>query len=234
MAGLEAILRYKMTDHQAAAYKVGLMFTKMARELFPDYKLGNRRSGDPRESELFKFALKAITENAGRLRPHEYKFYVFAQLAVAKASAAAAGTDPLIWPGLLAGPRAWRRWSYWKKRNSQLVSSGSAKVSERKPVDIEYARRAILSSRDFLASMLKVPDAAKIRWAMASGSLPRWVAVGNVSGYVPLLSPTVSRWLKDSGKTAADAFGPGIDTLRNDLCGELEEAYRTAFPKDTA
>lgn len=229
---IEAIVKWKMTDRQATAYRMGLAFERTAREMFPNYKLGCKRKGDPRESELFKWAYKAINDNAGRLRPHEYRHYVHAQLAVAKAAAEKAGTEPLIWPGLLAGPRAWRRWEFWKARHGDLVAAGSAAISDRPKLDLAVAEAALVAGRRHVVAVLKGVDCGKLRAAMTNGSLPRWVALGQVPGHMPLLSPAVQAWMRDNRKLPSEVFGPGIDALRGDLCPELEEAYRRVFPED--
>lgn len=229
---LGAVIRWKMTELQADAYGMCLEFEDAVRKIFPAYRLGIRKKGDPRQSELFRHAMKAVVDHAGELKPKDYPHYVHAQLTISKEAAAKEGREPLIGPGILSGPKAWARWQVWLKKNSSLAHAGDAVISERKRQSPHEIKAAFSASRRHMLAMMKGVDRGKIMAAMTTGKLPRWVALGQVDPRVPLLSAAVRDWLAGKKKGLEEIFGAKVESYRGDLSAELFGLYREVFPED--
>lgn len=183
----------KMTDLEARAYKVCLLWAELTRKYFPNYKNAGICKGDPRKGLLFKYCYKLIRETV--LDEGDYKLYIRAQLEILKSFSD--GKDlPLISPSCLVGDRAWRRWKFWKRRYDEL-SKRPIEVSKVTLPGVAKAIFGLEKTKEFISSKFKEPRLQDFRDAYGCGDLFRWINFGKISPYYLAISPFMSQILKE-------------------------------------
>jgi len=193
MIDLSPIINLKMSDLEAKAYKVALLWMGISHEVFPDYAhtKGFPKTGDPRKSMLFKYCYKLIRETQGLVPDNEYSQYIRAQLDILRAIRIG-DCHPYIGPQILVGDRAWIRWKVWKKKlkaiteNSTLEDVGLDKTDEEKVVKELVATKKYLEGK--FTSGYQEPQVM-----MAKTEIARWVALEKVSPFYVILSPWTQR-----------------------------------------
>lgn len=216
---------FGMTEDERRAYYYSLLYLKLAREMFPGWRHGNVRRGDPRKSELFRYAWRFLDETAGKLDPKDREAFVRAQLTIFKAHDNPEA-PPLVSPNCLVGPKAWNRWLVWQRERAK--DANAAKLTEARPVAPETVA-ALRATRDFFVSR-GIDTAEKVRAALDSGEIGRWVRVGRVSGCYVILSPVVDRWL--GGRAASDVFGAGVTAWHPRVDDHARDLFRRGFPHE--
>ena len=64
---LDAIVEHNMTPIEAKAVKIGIIWMKLSKEVFPNYNHMRVKKGDPRKSALFRYCYKLIKETKGHI-----------------------------------------------------------------------------------------------------------------------------------------------------------------------
>lgn len=189
MSDLEPIIRYKMNDMEAKAYKIALIWQEECRKEIPNEQYVRiRKNTDPRKSNLFKYCYKLAREIKGILNDEDIIFYVRAQIQILK-SIKEGEIHALIEPHCLVGDKAWRRWKLWKYKFSKTigqlptsedagVSASSSKIINDLKKDLEFINKNKINS---LANFRKHKE-----------DIRRWFNIGELSFYYAILSP----WMK--------------------------------------
>lgn len=229
---LAPILEYQMTPLEAKAYKIGLLWEKLATKEFPNYSIMRfRRDGDPRKSALFKYAYKLARETDGVVPDREYRLYITAQLQVLK-GIRKDEIHPLIVPNCLVGRKAWHRWRMWKSRWDKQMSK--AQNSEDIDVNDTFSRieAELKKTRKFLDKQL--PESwtcENIEYSYKNKDMLRWVALGRVSPFYVLLSKCLSEVL--GHKDREGEFGVDLSVYKRSLTPSVEKAFKEIFPEDS-
>lgn len=200
---LEPILKWKMEKKEALAFKVALLWQEIASKEFPDDKFVKlRRTGDPRKSTLFKYCYKLVTSTQGILLPTEYRFYVLAQIQL-MGRMQSGDFHALLEPQILVGPKAWKRWRWWKERYDKNMKRMN-KSSEEITPQIENVKLSITKTYEFLFSQVGVLTSEKVRKLIETKKLQEWLATDKISPYFVILSPWVQEHL--GGKSVSQVF----------------------------
>jgi hypothetical protein len=228
---LETIAKYDLQGKEAAAFKMASMYEYLIRKVFPDWRHGKMRGGDPRKREAFKYCWKAITEAEERgepLDPKDYKLYVYAQLKLFK-DKIDNGAMVFLSPNCLAGKTAWNRWLLYKARFEKqkvYTSPEKAGISVNVP---EKVRDELLKTKAHFQTRFRRLDQKDILDALDSRTLLRWVVMRLVSGYYPFLSPVVEDWLKKKNLSVAQYFGHGLDVYSGGITTEIRAFFKMEF-----
>jgi len=223
-------LQYRMSHDEGRTYYYSLLYLRLAREMFPGWRHGNVRRGDPRKSELFRCCWKMLEETAAKgLSPTDREPFIRAQLVIFKANDDP-DNPPLVSPNCMVGPKAWARWCVWKGEAEKQRKA--EKLVEVRP-DYDMTLLALRATRDFLRKQ-EVETAERVWDALESGDMPRWIRVGQVSAAYVLMSPTAERWLAAKQKTLVEAFGHGVTAWVPRIDDKARDLFRRGFPYEYA
>lgn len=212
MNELELILKYKMTDLEAKAFKICLMWQDLCKKEFPNERcLKVSKSKDPRKTTLFKYAYKLIRETKGLLTSDkEYYIYILAQLQMLKLMKEGE-IHALIEPQILVGDKAWKRWKIWKikydkKLNEIKNSTEMGLVTSERQIKIELKRTLEFLSKKDYSSITKE-------------EFERWASSKKISPYYVILSPFAKKFIT---KFDYELYRPSITP-------KIEEFFRKEF-----
>lgn len=219
MKDLEPIIKYKMNEMEAKAYKIALVWQdECKRELPKEQCVRLKLNSDPRKSTLFKYCYKLAKEMKGILQDNEIPLYVRAQLQVLK-SIKEGGVHALIEPHCLVGEKAWKRWKFWKyrynKKLERTLTSDEARVSTKQ----SKIESEIKSSYSFLKKMgcLEFEN-----MKLNKEKIETWVNTGELSCFYIVLSPWISKLIGDSLDVDKKYY-------RSSITPSIESTFRQLF-----
>lgn len=187
MSELEPIIKYKMNDMEAKAFKISIIWQEECKRELPGEQYSKlKKNADPRKSTLFKYCYKLAKETKGILNDEDLALYVRAQIQILK-SIREGQIHALIEPHCLVGEKAWRRWKLWKYRFSKMI--GKIPTADELGISSKISKitAELNSDFDFLSKMdcLDYKNIDKI-------IIKRWINSGELSFYYAVLSP----WFK--------------------------------------
>lgn len=212
MNELELILKYKMNDLEAKAFKICLMWQDLCKKEFPNERyLKISTLKDPRKTTLFKYAYKLIRETKGLLNSDkEYYIYILAQLQIMKLMKEGE-IHALIEPQILVGDKAWKRWKIWKKKYDKKINEikdyrDVGLVTSERQIKIELKRTLeFLSKKDY--SLIKKED------------FERWASTKQISPYYVILSPFAKKFITEFDN----------ELYRPSITPKIEEFFKKEF-----
>lgn len=209
MNELELILKYKMTELEAKAFKICLMWQDLCKKEFPNERhIKITLNKDPRKTTLFKYCYKLIRETKGLLQSDkEYYIYILAQLQMLKLIKEGS-VHALIEPQILVGDKAWKRWKLWKKKfDKKLKEFNDSKqlglVTNPRQIKIE-----IKKTLDFLNK--------KDKSKLTKENFERWYANGSISPYYIALSDFAQKLISNFD----------FDLYKPSITPEIEKFYK--------
>jgi hypothetical protein len=205
---LSAIIEYQMTDLEARAYKISLLYLEKAEKFFPGEVHYRVPKGDPRKSYVFKHCHKLLRTHGSDLAEEDIKLYVHAQLDILK-HITAGQEHPRIAPDILSSPKAWNRWLLWKSKYDKVKKfAKTATAAEVINKDREKEATELLSkTKTFFAVYFDRLDKEDIEKGLESGDFWLWVRWGKVCYYYVLMSPLVKQWAERTKTSAAEKGG---------------------------
>jgi hypothetical protein len=233
MFSLEPIFDYKMTEQEAKAFKVCLIWMKMCQKILPDYKYSRLpKDGDPRKCHLFKIAWKLLRETKGVLEEADLVHYIRAQLEILKGIKRPNGSHVLIDPVCLCGEKAWVRWKIWRRKYevAKREQNQQREVEERTPlfkIAQDLDRTKTFLSRFYNPS----PSKSDVVDMVKTNNLRRWVVLGKVSPYYVLMSPFCRAAFQDL-KIAEYFSAIDLAIYVKDITPETQAEFRTKFPQE--
>ena len=218
---LDPIFEYHMNDEETVAYKIGLLWITLSRQIFPTYKHYHNfpKKGDPRKSSLFKHCYKLLRETRGLIDPKDYKLYIVAQLQMLK-SIEIGGSHPLIGPWCIVGDKAWIRWKVWKRKYDNVGKSKTLKEEGLDKSNIDDIKIELDKTKKFL--IFKLGELTEENFKLKIKEIERWIAHDMVSGFYAVLSPWVKKYcnLKDVD----------LNYHKNSINEEVETYFKNLFP----
>lgn len=216
-----------MNKQEAYAFKVALLWQEIASKEFPDDKFVKlRRTGDPRKSTLFKYCYKLVTSTQGILLPTEYRFYVLAQIQL-MGRMQSGDFHALLEPQILVGPKAWKRWRWWKERYDKNMRRMNKSSTDLKLTpQIENVKIDLIRTYDFLFSQVGVLTSEKIKKLIESKKLQEWLVTDKISPYFVILSPWVQEYLGE--KSISQVFERDLTIYL--ITEEIERVFLTTLP----
>lgn len=215
MNDLELIIKYKMSDLEAKAYKICLMWHDLCKKEFPNERhVKISKNKDPRKTTLFKYCYKLIRETKGLLsNDKEYYLYITAQLQIMKLMKEGE-IHALIEPQILVGEKAWKRWKLWKKKYDKKLRSiqtaeelGITTNKSRIKIELRNTKKFITQSNIDVESV----DLLKLQ------------SNGQISSYYIALSPLARKNInRNNIKFDYDLYKPSITP-------EIEEFFKKEF-----
>jgi hypothetical protein len=212
MNDLELILKYNMTELEAKAFKICLMWLDLCKKEFPNERHINiSKNKDPRKTTLFKYCYKLVRETKGLLsNDKEYYIYIVAQLQMLKLMKEG-NIHALIEPQILVGDKAWKRWKLWKRRFDKKLNEIKTAVD----VGLITSPRQIKIELKKTLEFLKKKDISSIK----KEDFERWVSNSTISPYYVALSKFAQKFI--------DNFD--FDLYKPSITPEIEEFYKKEF-----
>lgn len=222
---LADILKYEMDEDEARAFKLCLLWEKLAEKEFPNYACAKlRHTGDPRKSYLFRHCYKLGRETKGLLEQKEYRLYIWAQLhTFSTLSDQYARIDPQI----LHGVKAWKRWRRWKAEYDRQMALN------RNTLDATTETRAavrgsLVKTKSFLAQRFESqPTAEGIHDVVKDRTMLRWLTFNKVTPYYVLLSPWIAQAIGD--QSPEEAFGFDWSNKKANITDDVKSDFAEIF-----
>lgn len=217
---LEPIVEYSMTEEQALAYKLGLMWMSFSKKVFPNCKTTSYpKKGDPRNSTLFRYCHKMERETRGLIDPKDFKLYIMAQLQMLKAIQIG-DSHPLIGANCLVGDKSWVRWKIWKKKFDHVQKAKTLEEVGLDEVDFLTIQTELRQTKKFIE--IKIKDEEQFK--EMSKDVERWISVNKVSGFYAAISPWVKQY--------CDLKEIDISYFRASITPEVETYFRDLFLRE--
>jgi hypothetical protein len=194
MKELEPIIKYKMTDMEAKAYKIALIWQdECRRELPKEQFVKLKANADPRKSTLFKYCYKLAKEMKGILQDNEIHLYIRSQLQILKAIKEGE-VHALIEPHCLVGEKAWKRWKLWRYRYRKKLE----RVLDSKEADISTKSSKVISEMKATYEFFEKRSLLEFKsMELNTDKMKTWIGNGEVSPFYAVLSPWMSRIFGD-------------------------------------
>jgi hypothetical protein len=221
MKELEPILKYKMSEMEAKAYKIAIMWQEECdRELPNEQIVKLKKNSDPRKSTLFKYCYKLAKEMQGVLKDSEIQLYIRAQIQILK-SIRQGQIHALIEPHCLVGEKAWTRWKIWKYKHQKIL----AKALTSEDIEISTSKAKIKVELKKTIDFLKKRDCISLDGLMQnSKNIERWVKNGELSCFYIILSPWIRRIFGD-----LEVFDFDKIYYRSSISPEVEKFFKETF-----
>ena len=221
MKDLEPIIKYKMTEMEAKAYKIALIWQEEChRELNNETFVKLKKNSDPRKSTLFKYCYKLATEFKGIVNDNEIPLYIRAQLQILK-SIKEGEIHALIEPHCLVGEKAWKRWKLWrykyKKTLNSIPTSNELGISTKQ----SKVTAELKSTFDFLKSKECID---KQKFSDNLFNIRSWIGTGEISCFYAILSP----WIRAS-LGEPEIFEFDVTYHRASITPQVEHYFREVF-----
>jgi hypothetical protein len=215
---LEPIMKYHMSVIEAKAFKLALQWEDHVQEIFPEYShSGLRKTGDPRKSILFRYCLKLAKETKGLIADQDYGRYIKAQLYCYKnLPEQVARIDPII----LTGPKAWKRWLWYKyiTDKERLIQDTPDATVKACPLNI---KNELKKTREYLFAYFKgVPAVEEMQ--VTKEKLLVWIATGRISPYYVILSPFIA-------KLSIEKYPIELAIHKKSITPEIETFFKIEF-----
>lgn len=194
MNDLELIIKYKMNDLEAKAYKLILLYEDLCQKEFPNERhIRISKNKDPRKTTIFKYCYKLIKETSNIFKEKDYHLYILAQLQILKL-VKDGNIHALISPQILVGDKAWKRWKIWKRIYDKKMlkiktSEDEGIISNERNIKIELNKTLVFLQKHNCLSEKEIKN--KIT------DIKRWVSTGKISPYYVVLSPILNKIIKD-------------------------------------
>lgn len=217
MNELEPIIKYKMDEMEAKAFKIGLIWQDECQKNLPGEKYERFSKGkDPRKTNLFKHCYKVAKETFGIIPDNELQLYVRAQIQVLK-SIKEGKIHALISPHCLAGDKAWSRWKLWKRIYNKTL--GKSLTSEELGIKIKESvvKRELNRTFNFLKSNDILDE---LNFASKKIDILRWISTGEISPFYVVLSPRVKVMFPEELPVDITLYRPSITPESEDLFRE--------------
>ena len=187
---METAARYKMTPAEVGAYKLCILWSNLAQEVFPEYNHYRvKTSGDPRKSHLFRICWKLMRETRNMVKDEQYELYIRANLEMLRVMHRATG-GVRIDPQILVGDKAWIRWKMWKRKFDKADKAHQVKGVEQIHASTFKIGQELQRTYDFLEKTFGGPPTYdQIFEAKERGDLKHWLGLSKISPYYILLSP---------------------------------------------
>ncbi|RDJ35375.1 MAG: hypothetical protein DWQ19_11205 [Crenarchaeota archaeon] len=226
MIDLEAILKYEMTEIEAKAYKLCLLWQEIMDQELPDYHKNRLPKGDPRKSLIFKYCYKLARETQGLIPDSQYRLYILAQIQSLRLISD--GTvHALIEPGCLVGDKAWRRWKIWKRKFDRKyeVLNPSVDIQTTQESAINELKR----TRNFyIANFSEDYGKKEVEKIIRNKDIIKWVAFSKVSPFYLALSPLIKNHFND----IENSFSVDIEFYQKQITSEIQDIFVEMFPWD--
>lgn len=225
MSELEPIIKYKMNEMEAKAFKIAIIWQEECqREIPKEPFVKLKRNADPRKSTLFKYCYKLAREMKGILEDKDLRTYVRSQIQILK-SIREGDIHALIEPHCLVGEKAWKRWKIWLRMHKKKL--GTALTSDQIGVSTKESKvvAELKNTRSFLESKGCLNYG---NFAANSKDIQRWSNNGEISYFYLLLSP----WIK---KIYGEDVPFDFDKVyyRSAITPTVEEFFRNEFKHET-
>lgn len=181
--GLELILEYNMSDMEAKALKLCLIWEKVMQNECPNYRAHRLPAGDPRKSLLFRTCHTLLRKTTGIIKDEDYKFYILAQVRALK-NVSDGKLHALITPACLVGPGAWNRWKIWQVKIEKALKNNLQAA----PQEAIAEKAAIIGDLNKNKKFLEDKKAlGKRLFIQNMKNLSNWLGTGKLSPYFIIL-----------------------------------------------
>lgn len=227
-----AILDYKMTDREAEAYKLAIMYQEEFQRAFPPsnnkidgatYRRNTiSKKGDPRKCNLFRYCWKLLRESRGLLPPDERRLYVRAQI-----TSVGNKTHAHLEPNILCGDRAWWRWKIYK----WLLEKKLAAINSEAPppsattTDPKVAKELVFTKKFIFERCEGEPTQEKMEKFVENNIIKLWIMQGKISKFYMLLSP----WMKEHKERLAAECSFDLKLFESKISNHIEDYFKHEF-----
>jgi len=218
MNDLELIIKYKMNDLEATAFKLTLLYEELCKKEFPNERhVKISKDKDPRKTTLFKYCYKLARETKGIFKEKDYKLYILAQLQILRL-AKEGNIHALIEPQILVGEKAWKRWKIWKRIYDKKIN----KIKNSQELGILTSESKIKIELKSTLLFLKNNNCLhKDYFSKNINNIKRWIKTGKISPYYVVLSPVMVDIINE--------IDFDISMYRPSITPNLEKYFRQEF-----
>lgn len=222
--------KYKMNPAEEGAYKLCILWSNLAQEVFPEYNHYRvKTNGDPRKSHLFRICWKLIRETRNMIKDDHYELYIRANLEMLRVMHRATG-GVRIDPQILVGDKAWIRWKMWKRKFDKVDKAHQVKGIEEIHASTFKISQELQRTADFLENSFgSLPSYEQIFEAKERGDLKHWLGLSKISPYYILLSPFCRRACGGVAGIVAHFDKTDFLIYKGDLNGEVLEIARRIY-----
>lgn len=223
MERYQAIFDYNMTEDEAKAYKMALIWESETKKMFPGESFTKLPAkSDPRKCTLYRYCWKMCRETRGLLKDEEYKLYIIGNLQILRVN------KGRIEPNALCGDKAWLRWLVWKRMYEKKLSQMNqtepppeANLPAKVIKEISCTKRFLFEKSD------GDPSIEKLKSFMDRGSLRVWIGSTKISLYYVILSPWIKK-LVGVEKLEAD-YGFDANLYREKITDDVRRYFQNEF-----
>lgn len=237
------IKKWDMNETESKVFKLCLLWEVMIEKELDGAALKNasklRKTGDPRKSTLFKYCWKLYRETKGLIPNNEYQLYIRAQLQVFKNLERDFGKKfegpPRIDAQVLCGPKAWKRWMYWRNLFLKQAKTQDHIENIQSEATDGYAYKVsqeLEHTKTFLEKQAEGEITKEfIQQISTDRTLLRWVTFGKVSPYYVILSPWVNEMYEGSSFEKANKLKLGVyvDSANKAVQNHFKEHFGHEF-----
>jgi hypothetical protein len=227
---LSAIFEYGMTDLEARAYKISLLYLEKAPKFFPKEIHYHVPKGDPRKSYVFKHCYKLLRLHGTDITEDDIKLYVHAQLDILK-HITSGQEHPRISPDILSGPKAWNRWLLWKSKYEKTKTFSNTSLAA-EVIDVNRQKEAIellKKTKAFFLVNFNSLTKSEIEAGLESGDIWLWVRWGKVCYYYLILSPIVAAWTQKEKVSISDKVTFDSAFFKGNVTEKVKHYFETEF-----
>ena len=234
---LEKIIDYNMTDAEAGAYKIALIYEEEYRKAFTELNLGGQnyrknslpKNGDPRKCNLFKFCWKLRRELKGLISSDKYRLYIYSNFFVLKKYYLEGDKKGKVHiePNAICGPKAWIRYKVYEN----LLRRKSEEIANRKPIVpldeiTNKSMKEIMLFKKFIFEKCDgKPTIEKIKKFVDNGFFKMWVMGQLVSKIYLVLSP----WIKSLVDEPEQKFNFSKGLVEEKITDEVIKYFQHEF-----
>lgn len=203
MNDLEPILKYKMNDIEAKAYKLMLIYVELYKKEFPnEFNIKLSLRSDPRKLTIFKYCYKLLRETKGVIKDKDYYWYILAQFQILKLIKQN-NIHALISPQILVGDKAWKRWKIWKNKIDKLKIKNDIQITDENKIINELKHTLVFLKNKKCLTLESINKRSK--------DLERWLSNFSISPYYIILSPWASQFIKVDINLYRPSITPNIE-----------------------
>jgi len=221
MKDLEPIIKYKMTEMEAKAYKIALIWQEEChKELNNENFVKLKKNSDPRKSTLFKYCYKLASELKGIIKDNEIPLYIRAQLQILK-SIREGEIHALIEPHCLVGEKAWKRWKLWRHRYRKTLNA----IPTSNELGISTKQSKVMTELKSTFDFMKSKECIdKKKFSENLLNIRSWIGTGEISCFYTILSP----WIRASFGQP-ETFEFDVPYHRASITPQIEHYFREVF-----
>jgi hypothetical protein len=189
MNKLDEIFHWNMTETEAKAYKIALLWDTITQKMLKKSLAGKLpKHGDPRKSLVFKHCWKMYRETRQFLEPVDWKYFIVAQIYICSLY------KGNVSPSILGGDKAWARWMVYKNKYAKAQENLRMEYKQDDDaVSLKISQELFKTKKFLFEKCGGIPTFSQISSFFDQKVFGRWIESGKISSFYLVLSPWISK-----------------------------------------